>query len=173
MDSININDNVWVEVTDYGWQCLRNHYIDLFKPVGCVNIDEYVELHKKKTKAYMENGERINLTRFQLHELMNIFGSKCYVGANQTIKNNKIYFSLEGLSEFTETVGQQKNGAEELSKKSDELKSYLQREWKFNVHKKYQPYFEMWYENITTEQVVFFNAWMRGSLSPFVMRNNI
>lgn len=171
MESFNINDNVWVELNDYGWQCIRDYFVNLFSLVPETDIDQHVALYKNRTKTYVENGEKINLTKFQMHELMHMLGSKCYVGANNVIKNNRIRLSVDGLEELTANTEETKHEPEDLTKKTDELKIYLQREWKYNVHKRYQKYFDLWYENITNEQIIFFNAWMRGNLSPFVLKN--
>lgn len=56
--------------------------------------------------------------------------------------------------------------------KTKELREYLEREWRYNVHKKYHKYFDLWYDNLTDTQVLFYSAWMRGSLSPFAIREN-
>ena len=37
-----------------------------------------------------------------------------------------------------------------------ELKEYLQLEWKYNNHNKYQKYFEQWFVNLTPSQIISF-----------------
>lgn len=54
--------------------------------------------------------------------------------------------------------------------KSKELREYLEREFRYNVHKRYHKYFDLWYENLTDTQVMYYNAWMQGSLSPYAIR---
>lgn len=45
------------------------------------------------------------------------------------------------------------------------LKKYLEKEWKYNNHRKYQKYFEVWLSNITETQEMYFTAQMNGKMS--------
>ena len=97
---VNVNEYVWVEITDYGWDVLEKFYYNLFNLPGIQHpvqkiIDEQIAIHKKHTKEHIVNGEKINLTEMQLHEFMNIFGSKMYCGAVPVITNNNIYFNVK------------------------------------------------------------------------------
>jgi len=47
------------------------------------------------------------------------------------------------------------------------LKEYLFNEWKYNVLKKFLKYFDEWYENITDNQRMYFEAYMNGKKTPF------
>jgi len=44
---INLNDYVWAELTDYGWETIRNYFEELFKmfPNG-YTVDDYVNGYK-------------------------------------------------------------------------------------------------------------------------------
>ena len=50
---------------------------------------------------------------------------------------------------------------------NDKLKEYLWNEWRYNVHKRFLKYFDEWYENLTDNQILYFNAYMKGLKSPF------
>jgi hypothetical protein len=50
---------------------------------------------------------------------------------------------------------------------NDRLKEYLFNEWKYNVLKKFLKYFDEWYENITDNQRMYFEAYMNGKKTPF------
>lgn len=52
--------------------------------------------------------------------------------------------------------------------KTKELYEYLKHEWIFKCHKKYHYLFDTWYENITENQILYFNAWMKGNKTPWI-----
>lgn len=52
---------------------------------------------------------------------------------------------------------------------NDLLKEYLWNEFRYNVLKKYHKYFDEWYENITETQRLYFEAYMKGSKTPYVV----
>lgn len=100
MTTINLNNNVWVELTEYGWQSLASYYENLF--VGsyvfaknAYSISEYVDMYKKETAMHTIDGVEKMLTRFQLHDFMKIFGSKMYVGNKNVVAYNNLYYGLE------------------------------------------------------------------------------
>jgi len=37
------------------------------------------------------------------------------------------------------------------------LYNYLEKEWRINNHSKYQHYFQLWVENLTDNQIEYFN----------------
>ena len=43
---------------------------------------------------------------------------------------------------------------------NEELRKYLEKEWKYNNHKKYQKYFTEWVKNITQNQIYYFRKQM-------------
>ena len=45
------------------------------------------------------------------------------------------------------------------------LHTYLEREWRFNNHAKYQHYFEEWFSNLTDSQIFYFTKDMNKSIS--------
>ena len=102
---INLNDCVWVELTDYGWKVIRDYYIDLFKNVpnfDMKKIDEYVEMYVKHTKRYWLGnigGEMVKLTEFQLHDMMHMLGPKMYMGNTNCINKNTLYFTIDNFIE--------------------------------------------------------------------------
>lgn len=51
----------------------------------------------------------------------------------------------------------------------NKLIEYLKQEWKYNNHKKYQKYFDEWFENLTDVQILYFESFSNGKKSPFVL----
>lgn len=45
----------------------------------------------------------------------------------------------------------------------DELKEYLEKEWRYNNHAKYQKYFNEWFKNLTEIQIFYFKSQMENS----------
>ncbi len=43
---------------------------------------------------------------------------------------------------------------------NDELRLYLQKEWKISNHNKYQKYFSEWVANVTENQIYYFKKQM-------------
>lgn len=43
-----------------------------------------------------------------------------------------------------------------------ELREYLLHEWKWNNHVKYLKYFEIWINNLTKEQILWYAAYKDG-----------
>lgn len=69
----NINDHVWVKLTDAGIQHWIKENNDVFEPHG---MKEYLLTEEKIQNKKLENG----YWEFQLHSLMDIFGSLMHVG---------------------------------------------------------------------------------------------
>jgi len=40
------------------------------------------------------------------------------------------------------------------------LRQYLEKEWRYNNHKKYQKYFAEWYKNLIDNQIYYFRKQM-------------
>jgi hypothetical protein len=79
--SININDKVKAELTPYG------------KSIWIYSLEPYCTLPSSKQylKELKESMKVQNIYEFQLHELMQIFGSQLYNGnPNQCFINNEI-----------------------------------------------------------------------------------
>lgn len=95
MEKINLNDYVYVELNEHGWELIEKFYRDLF-PVFVKDYTEMVEnaiaMHKKHTQSMNVEGEERPMTEFQLHEFMNIFGKSAYCGGEQFIVNNNVFF---------------------------------------------------------------------------------
>lgn len=47
------------------------------------------------------------------------------------------------------------------------MKEYLQKEWRYNVAPKYQHLFVQWFQNLTEQQKLYFQAYSLGQKSPF------
>ena len=101
---INLNDYVWAELTDYGWEVIKKYYTNLFSNVPSYSqvVENSVNLYKKATKKYWVDrvgGEKISLTRFQLHEIMHLLGDNLYCGNTNCINKNTIYFTIDNFIE--------------------------------------------------------------------------
>lgn len=69
----NVNNHVWVKVTDFGWRIYDAHWAN------------YVQFHARP--------ETINgWNKFQLWELMNTFGIAHTLGARPSFEGGCIYF---------------------------------------------------------------------------------
>lgn len=112
---INLNDYVWAELTDYGWEVIKNYYTNLFSNVPTYSqevVEKSVNMYKKETKQYWVDGvggEKIALTRFQLHDMIHLLGPKTYVGNTSCINKNTIYFTVDNFIEDYETEDTQSN----------------------------------------------------------------
>ena len=66
--NINLNDYVWVELTDYGWECIRDYFTNLYSNVPTYIqevVEKSVNMYKRETKQYWVDrvgGEKIALT---------------------------------------------------------------------------------------------------------------
>ena len=96
--SINLNYSVYVEVTERGWQSMRDYYNSIFQ--GRMDVEPYIEMKKNDTEEYVIGGEKKMLTQFQIHELMQVFGDSdnfCNDGRELWAKELKLYFNLEEM----------------------------------------------------------------------------
>ena len=50
---------------------------------------------------------------------------------------------------------------------TDELYRYLEKEWRYNNHSKYQKYFKEWVSNVTPQQILYFKAHLKGKMSMY------
>ncbi|MBQ3944144.1 MAG: hypothetical protein II670_00845 [Alphaproteobacteria bacterium] len=106
---VNLNDDVWVELTDYGWETIESYFDNLFSYVPGNNsrlIEDSMNLYKRETKQYWVDkvgGEKIFLTKFQIHDLMNLLGPKTCTGNTSCIKDNTLYFTISNFIESYET----------------------------------------------------------------------
>ena len=91
---INLNDYVWVELNDYGWECIEKHYRELFNQQ---DVSEFVDLFKSRTSEQWVDGGKKLVTEMQLHELMNLLGNKMYCGGNSVIVNNNVYLTVDRI----------------------------------------------------------------------------
>lgn len=85
----NINEFVKVELTEKGEEVLRQHYLELIKDVtNALNGITPMTLEDlTDTDEYY---------KFQLWELMNIFGKHLFMGGGQMFVNNEIEILEEG-----------------------------------------------------------------------------
>ena len=95
MQKINLNDIVYVELNEHGWELIRKYYEDLY-PIFMREFHNEVEnsvaMHKRHIKSMVVEGEERQMTEFQLHEFMNIFGKSAYCGAENFVVNNNVFF---------------------------------------------------------------------------------
>ena len=94
LNSVNLNATVFVELTDFGWNTIREYYQRLW---GCEDVEKCLDAHRRNTHTYV-GGEPImerKLTEIQLHEVANMLGAKMYVGEEPCIVGNQIYFMPE------------------------------------------------------------------------------
>ena len=97
MKKINLNDYVYVELTDYGWKTLTCYYEKLFNEGYAFvkqpyKIEDYVNTYKRETALYTIDGVERALTGFQLNDFMQKFGDRCYLGGENIIVGNDVYF---------------------------------------------------------------------------------
>jgi hypothetical protein len=76
-DAVNLNDDVWVKLTEFGWEVYDDHH-------------KGVPIETDKLRALLGDGE---WQRFQLWELMSIYGSRMYNGAPRLpFEGNRLSF---------------------------------------------------------------------------------
>ena len=96
--TINMNDMVYVELTETGWGIIKSYYANVYRNYGIIAetyVSQGVEMYRRYTNKYLVDRWR-ELTRFQLHELMLIFGGHCVVGGtNDFFKGNTVYLSID------------------------------------------------------------------------------
>jgi hypothetical protein len=80
--NININDHVLVKLTPDGWKTYEEWQDHWLKPLLYIFPNAY-EIERKSTEA----GDK---HRFQIWQLMQIFGEKMYNGGRQQFENNII-----------------------------------------------------------------------------------
>lgn len=104
--NINLNDYIWVELNNVGWDIIRKFYDRLYDNYHINNKEELinnsVNRHKDNTKTYIKDittKETVTLTEYQLHEFMNIFGEHLYNGCTTPIVNNTLYLTIDGFIE--------------------------------------------------------------------------
>jgi hypothetical protein len=102
--SINLNRSVYTEVTERGWQSMRNYYNNIFQ--GLIDVEPYIEMKKRNdTEEYVIGGEKKMLTKFQIHELMQVFGDSDNFyndGREPWVKGLKLYFNLKEMKQETD-----------------------------------------------------------------------
>lgn len=90
--NINLNDFVYVELTDYGWECVREHYR---RVLGAdADIEPYIKILKKRAEKRFTAKGRRKVTPLQLHEFMRYFGQYAYCGGKDFIRDNEVYLSF-------------------------------------------------------------------------------
>ena len=105
---INLNDYVWAELTDYGWESIRDYFTKLYSNVPTYSqemVEKSVNLYMKETKQYWVDrvgGDKIALTKFQLHDMMHLLGPNTYCGNKNCINNNTLYFTINNFIEVYE-----------------------------------------------------------------------
>lgn len=90
---ISLNDYVFVEVTDYGWERAEEYHSKL-----CNDAEHgrrYVEMMKSHTKDYMTLEGRRRLTAMQFREFLNTFGHLAYLGGENFIKDCKMFLEYQ------------------------------------------------------------------------------
>ena len=91
--SVNLNDYIFVEVTDYGWRRAEEYHSKV-----CNDAEHgrrYVEIMKSHTKDYMTADGKRRLTAMQIHEFMNTFGHLAYCGGQNFIKDNECFLEFQ------------------------------------------------------------------------------
>lgn len=80
LKSYNLNDYVYVEINDVGWDVLEKHWKTYASPSDVAKDIAYYK--ESKTKTYIVDGNEVRLTQFQLHELIRDFGAiSCFAGS--------------------------------------------------------------------------------------------
>lgn len=87
----NMNDYVYVELTEEGWRLLRNYHSNLCERA----FDDWWK--KECTKKYVVNGEEKMLTEMQLHAAIRTFGPMSGLAFHEPFKNCRVYFKTKDL----------------------------------------------------------------------------
>lgn len=82
--SVNLNEYVEVRLTELGRKHLQDYFRKLYTDRG-LSTPEYV-VDKLRAPVY----------RTQLHDLMLLFGSQCYLGGANLFERNELLFDFGG-----------------------------------------------------------------------------
>ena len=102
---INVNDIIYVELLEGGWDIIRKNYEELFDhyddAIAEKFISDGIDMYKRHTNKYLVDGGWKELTWFQLHDFMRIFGSSFVPGrVNDSLGNNRIYLAIDTSSKL-------------------------------------------------------------------------
>ena len=88
------DDEIYVELTDLGWELIEDYYNHSIIKGGSVR--DLMNKHRRDTKLY-DFGYRDNvpLTKFTLNYFFNHFSQYCDTLGNLFIVDGKIYFGKE------------------------------------------------------------------------------
>lgn len=48
------------------------------------------------------------------------------------------------------------------------LRAYLKKEFERNNHQKYRKWFDLWFVNLTENQIAYYTAYMNGNKTPYI-----
>ena len=117
---INLNDIIYVELLEDGWNIISKYYEELFdyydEAIAEKFISDGIEMYKRRTNKYLVDGGWKELTSFQFYDFMFIFGSSFVPGRlNDSIGGNHLYLSINTSSKLPNEY------EDEKSKKEDQL----------------------------------------------------
>lgn len=84
-------DDIYVELTDLGWELIEGYYNNC--NIKDCKVSDLIDLHKSDTKLY-DFGYRDNvpLTKFTMNYFFKHFGQYCDIYGSRFIVDGKIYF---------------------------------------------------------------------------------
>lgn len=93
-----MNDGIFVELLPCGWDYIKHELEELFGHLGEI-ADKYItdgiNLYKCRTNKYIIGGRYKELTRFQLHEFMQLFGPTIRFGVPNELFHSDIYLTVD------------------------------------------------------------------------------
>ena len=95
---LNMNDSIYVELLPEAWDYLRKYHEDLFSRYGEIGkkfFTDTMNCWKRRTHKYLVDGEWKELTKIQMHEFMEMFGSTVQFGQLNRMFCNDLYLSVD------------------------------------------------------------------------------
>lgn len=109
---LNMNDEIFVELFPGGWDYIKQNYEELFDRLGEFAdklITDGINLYKRRTNKYIIGGKYKELTRFQLHEFMQLFGPKIRFGLPNELFHNDIYLTVDETTKYPNEFDEKEN----------------------------------------------------------------
>ena len=93
-----MNDSIYVELLPEAWDYLRKYHEDLYSRFGEIGkkfLTDGMNCWKRRTNKYLVDGEWKELTKIQMHEFMEMFGSTVHFGQLNRMFCNDLYLSVD------------------------------------------------------------------------------
>lgn len=109
---LNMNDTIFVELLPGGWDYIKQNLEELSDGLGEFAdklITDGINLYKRRTSKYFIGDGPKELTQFQLHEFMQLFGPKIKFGKPNELFHNDIYLTVDETTKYPNEFDKEEN----------------------------------------------------------------